>query len=76
MLLEVTILTLAIPAGLLLAHLAQDELTQGKPYFRAIIIASILGIIWFWLTNKLTISLTLAFLGIISTIALIKSNGR
>lgn len=48
--LAVLVLLSSIPAGFILAWLTQDELKQGKKYFRLIIIVSlILGLIFFGL---------------------------
>ena len=76
MLLEIIILLLAIPSGFLIAWLARDELVQGKPWFRILIIISILVGIWFWLTGHTYIAWTAGFVLIVSLIALIKSEDK
>ena len=76
MLFEIIILLLAIPVGFWIAWLARDELVQGKKWFRILIIASILGIIWFWLTGLDHISWASGFILIVSFISLIKSEDK
>ena len=73
MFLEILILLLAIPTGFLIAWLASDELKEGKPWFRVLIISSIIVGIWFYLTDFLYISWTAGFILIVSLISLIKA---
>jgi len=76
MILEIIILLLAIPTGFLIAWITGDELTQGKPWFRVLIIISILAGIWFWLAGDSYITWTAGFILIVSLIALIKSEDK
>jgi|TARA_Y100000034_G_scaffold52501_1_gene64453 hypothetical protein len=76
MLLKIFILLLAIPTGFLISWLARDELVVGKKYFRILMILSILGVIWFWLSGMSHISWTLAFVFIVSLVSLIKSEDK
>lgn len=73
MLLEIIILALAFPVGFLLAYMTKEELVQGRKWFRVIIIVSILGSIWFFLTKQAYISLTLLFILIATFVSYIKS---
>ena len=70
---QITLLLLAIPTGYLIAWMAKDELKQGRKWFRILVIGSILGVVWFWLTGKYVISWTLSFIGIVALVSLIKS---
>jgi ABC-type antimicrobial peptide transport system permease subunit len=71
-LLTLMTLILAIPAGYLLAYLTKDELKQGRKWFKLLAILSlILGIIFSFF--NLTISLSLAFIFIVSFISYWKS---
>jgi len=76
MFLEIIILILAIPAGFLIAWLSRDELVSGRKYFRILMIISILGVIWFWLSGMNYISWTLAFVFVVSLVSLIKSEDK
>jgi hypothetical protein len=73
MLLEIIILLLAIPTGLLIAHLTKDELKTGKKYFKIIIIASLLAAIWFYLTKNIPEALTSTFITLATFISFLKS---
>ena len=74
---ELIVLMLAIPIGYLIAWLARDELIIGRKYFRVLIIASIIGIIGFWLYGFHYISWTFGFVLIISLVSFLKSyNGK
>ena len=74
--LEIIVLVLAIPVGFLIAWLARDELLQGKPYFRILMIISILTGIWFWLTGFMVITWIAGFIFIVSLISLVKSEDK
>jgi len=76
MFLKIIILLLAIPTGFLISWLSRDELVSGKKYFRILMIVSILGVVWFWLSGMSYISWTLAFVFIVSLVSLIKSEDK
>jgi len=76
MFLKIFILFLAIPVGFLVSWLSRDELVSGRKYFRILMIASILGIIWFWLSGMNYVSWTLAFVFVVSLVSLIKSEDK
>lgn len=76
MILEVILLLTAIPAGFLIAWLARDELIQGRKWFKALIIISFLISIFFLFTDYKEITLTTAYLLIISLISLTKSRDK
>jgi ABC-type Fe3+ transport system permease subunit len=66
--LSVLVLLSSIPAGFILAWLTSDELKQGKKYFRAIILLSlILGLIFFGL-DYYAVSLTFLYMLIVTGI--------
>jgi hypothetical protein len=73
MIFELIILLLAIPVGILIAFLAKDELIAGRKYFKAIIIASILSTIWFFLTKHNPSAYTSLFILITTFISYRKS---
>jgi hypothetical protein len=74
MLYKILVLMLAIPVGILIAKIANDELSIGKKYFRILIIASLIGVIGFWLYGRNVESMAFGFIGIISLVSLVKSN--
>jgi len=76
MFLKIFILFLAIPVGFLVSWLSRDELVSGRKYFRILMIASILGVIWFWLSGMNYVSWTLAFVFVVSLVSLIKSEDK
>jgi hypothetical protein len=76
MILKIFILLLAIPTGFLIAWLSRDELVSGRKYFRILMIVSILGTIWFWLSGMSYISWTLAFVFVVGLVSLIKSEDK
>ncbi len=73
MLIEIIILILGIPAGYLIAWLARDELVAGRMWFKILIIISILIGIIFYFFDRIYISLSTAFIVIVSAISLMKS---
>ncbi|MDP4039745.1 MAG: hypothetical protein Q8P57_04160 [Candidatus Pacearchaeota archaeon] len=76
MILNIIILLLAIPVGFLISWLSRDELINGKKYIKILFIASILGIIGFWIYGFSTASWSSGFMGIVSLIGLIKSEDK
>ena len=76
MIVEIIIILLAIPAGLMLAHAARDELEEGRNWFRILTIASLALAGLFWLLGYNYITLTLIFIAIVSFISYIKSKDR
>lgn len=72
MLLQIILLLLAIPVGLLIANLTREELKDGKKYFKAIIVASIIVGIWFYLVGETYITWTAGFIIITTLVSLTK----
>lgn len=72
MITEIILLLLAIPTGLLVAWLAKDELKSGRKWFKALVIASLALTLFFWIFGFAYISLTLAFIAIVSLVSLVK----
>ena len=70
---QIILLALAIPVGYLIAWMAKDELKVGRKYFKILVIGSLLGVIWFWMTKQYVISWSLGFVGIVALISLMKS---
>lgn len=73
MILEILILLIAIPVGIWIANHTKEELKSGKKYFRILVIASLLGVIGFWLYGFPVVSWTMAFIFIVSLISFMKS---
>ena len=76
MLVEIIILLLAIPAGYFIAAATGDELVEGRKWFYAIIITAVFVGGWFYLTGQRYITLTCAFIVIVSFISLVKSKDK
>lgn len=76
MVLELLVLALAIPAGLLIARFTKEELKPGKKYFKPLIILAVLATIWFYLTKLPAEALTSAFIAITTFISLMKSDKK
>ena len=70
MLFELIILFLSIPSGLFIALLARDELIDGRKYFKALFIFSL--ILTVFIGNEI-ILLTSGFIAISAWISLLKS---
>ncbi|MBI2631580.1 hypothetical protein HYW75_01095 [Candidatus Pacearchaeota archaeon] len=73
MILEIIILLLAIPIGLLLAWISKDELKDGRIWFKILIMLSLFGGIFFFLLRFSVIGLTLLFIFIVTIISYLKS---
>ena len=73
MIINIAILMLSIPAGYLIAWLARDELIMGRIWFKVLIIMSMLIGIIFYFFDRIYISLSAAFIVIVSAISLMKS---
>lgn len=73
MLFEIILLIAAIPVGFLIAYLANDELVQGRKWFRAIILLSLLAIAASATATNIPILLTSIFALIVATISYWKS---
>jgi len=76
LIIEIILLILAVPAGLLIAYLARDELIQGQKWFKILVIASLALAGLFWMMNLDYISLTLVFIAIASFVSLVKSKDK
>ena len=74
MLIEILLLILAVPTGLLLAWLADDELKAGRKWFRVLFIASLAFAGLFFIYRIYYVTLTLVFISIASLISFLKSN--
>mgnify|MGYP001584158899 FL=1 len=70
MILEIIILLLGIPVGYLIALMARDELKAGRKWFGVLVIASILGAVWFYLIGESVIVWSFGFVGVISAVGL------
>jgi hypothetical protein len=71
--LEILILLTAIPVGFLIAYMTEEELKDGRKYFRLIFYLSVSLAIIFSFINRRIESLSLAYLAITSFISYIKS---
>jgi len=50
----------------------QDELADGKKYFKALVFVSVIGVLGFWFAGKNYIALTFGFIFIVGLISLMK----
>lgn len=67
--LEIIILLLAIPVGILISRLTKDEFSDGKKYFLSVLILSIIFSLFFFVINKQAVHLSLNFVVIVSGIS-------
>ncbi|MCA9485407.1 MAG: hypothetical protein KC506_01020 [Nanoarchaeota archaeon] len=73
MITEIIVLLLSIPVGYLIAYLANDELVQGRRWFRYLMILAFVVGGWFALRRNYTIVLTAGFIFIVTFISYWKS---
>lgn len=73
MIAQIIILILAIPLGFIVAYLSRDELVQGRAWFRALFIASIMIGLLMYILGFSYISWTCAFIAIVVFISIAKS---
>lgn len=73
MMTNIFLLALAIPAGFVLAWLAKDELKEGKKWFKALFVISLVLTGVFWVYGISYAALTSAFVAIVSLVSMIKS---
>ena len=73
MVIEIILLLLAVPVGLLISWMAKDELKSGRKWFGRIFVVSIALSGLFFVYNISYISLTCIFIAIVSLISLIRS---
>ncbi len=69
MIIEIIILFLAVPVGILIARLTRDEMKDGRKYFQIIEFISIIGAIVFSFLRLPYISYTFGFILIVSIIS-------
>ncbi len=73
MLLEILIFVASFPIGYLLAYMTKEELASGRKWFKLIIpLAFIIGLLFIFF-KQYYITLTCAFIIILTSISLIKS---
>ncbi len=73
MLLEILIIIASFPIGYLIAYTTKEELLQGRKWFKLIIpLAFLVGLLFIFL-KQYYISLTCAFILVVTSISLIKS---
>ncbi len=73
MLYEVIILLLALPVGFLIAYLANDELVDGRKWFKALIVVGLVVGAWSFLTGNYVVAETSGFVAIVSFVSYWKS---
>jgi hypothetical protein len=73
MIVEIIVLLLAIPVGLLVAYNSRDELIDGRKWFTYIFILSLLAGIWFYLIRQDFIMYSSFFISIMTLVSYIKS---
>lgn len=74
--LEILILVLAIPVGLLISYMTKEELISGRKWFKFILVVCVVLGIWFYFKELNYLVLTFAFIFIITLISLIKSYSK
>ena len=74
MLIEILLLIMAVPVGLLLAWLADDEFKAGRKWVRGLFVVSFAFALLFWMYGIYYVTLTLVFMSITSLVSLIKGN--
>lgn len=72
-LLSIIALLTSVPAGLLIAWLAQEELKAGKKWFKIIAFGSVLGVVAGLFLRQYVLALTFAYMAFVSGISLIKA---
>ena len=73
---ELLILFLAIPVGFLIAWLARDELIMGRKWFVALIVLSILDLLFSILMELNYLAMTVLFVMVVTGISYWKSYDR
>jgi len=73
MLIEVVLVSMAIPTGLLISWMARDELIIGRNWFKIIALISIIMCLYFLIIGNASIGLSLIFSLIVAIISLQKS---
>jgi uncharacterized membrane protein len=73
LIINIVLLIIAVPVGLLIAYLCRDELVEGRKWFRIIVLMGIILGIWFYIRGQTYISLTLFFIAIAALVSHIKS---
>lgn len=73
---EIIILVLGIPVGYLIAFLARDELKDGRIWFELIIFVSFIFGIVYYAKDESYVTMTCAFIGVVSLVSLWKSYDR
>lgn len=71
MIIQLIVLLLGIPVGLLIAWLARDELIQGRKYLLSLLILIFVGVLLFF--GNEPVLLTLGFMSFVTFISYIKS---
>lgn len=74
MIVEIIVLLLSIPIGFLIAWFARDELKSLRKWIRALVIVSIIGMVFGWFSEEYYLVWTFAFIFVVSIISSIKSN--
>jgi ABC-type Fe3+ transport system permease subunit len=73
LILAVLALLTAVPAGLLIAWLTQEELRAGRKWFKTMAFGSVLGVVAGVFLKEYALMLTFAYIGVVSGISWKKS---
>lgn len=76
MLLQIILIGIGIGIGFLIARLARDELVEGRPYFKILIIVCIIGVIGSWIYGKSVWAWMFGFIEIVTLVSFVKSYDR
>lgn len=70
---EIGLLVLAVPVGLLIAYLTKEELKAGRRWFESMMIASALLAIWFFINQINYVAYTFLFVFVVALVSLVRS---
>ena len=73
---EIILLLLAIPAGLLVSWMARDELTDGRKWFKGLIILFLILSLFLLITGKRAEALASGFIVIMAGMGLIAGRNK
>lgn len=73
---EILVLFLAVPVGYLIAYFANDELVDGRKWFKILIALALITGGWAYYAGLRFITLTCVFIIIVAAISLIKSRDK
>ncbi len=76
MIIEISLLILAVPVGFLIAWMTGDELVAGRKWFMVLLVISIVAGIGFCVFGYGYVGWTFGFIAVVSFISLMKSKDK